>query len=78
MYGFAIANLPLVIAELVAMVISWNNVRQQDVFGFGVHTGHFYLVAGKHPSVKKCKEEMLEKLLLSLETKATLNLNIEC
>lgn len=27
-YGFAAANLPLVIAELVAVIISWDNVNK--------------------------------------------------
>lgn len=42
------SNLPLVIAELVAVVISRNNVYKQDVFGFGIHPSQFHFVAWKH------------------------------
>lgn len=41
-------NLPLVIAELVAVVIRRDDVDEQDVFGFWVHPGQFHFVARKH------------------------------
>lgn len=41
--------LPFVVTEFVAVVISWDNVDQQNVLGLGVHSSHFDLVAGKHP-----------------------------
>lgn len=43
--------LPLVITELVAMVIRRDDVCEQDVLGFGVHSRHLDLVAGEHPPV---------------------------
>ena len=56
-------NLPFIITEFVAVVISWNNVDKKDVFGFGVHPSHFDLVARKHPPVKQCKSTPLDMLL---------------
>lgn len=50
-----LSNLPLVITEFVAVVVSWDDINEQDVFGFGVHPGHFNLVAGKHPPVEEDK-----------------------
>lgn len=41
-------NLPLVIAKLVAVVISRDHVDEQDVFGFRVHPSQFHFVARKH------------------------------
>lgn len=43
--------LPLVVAELVAVVVRRHDVREQDVLGFGVHSRHLDLVAGEHPPV---------------------------
>lgn len=43
-----LSNLPLVVAELVAVVIGRDNVYKQDVFGFGIHPGQFHFVAWKH------------------------------
>ena len=43
--------LPLVIAELVAMVVRWDDVCEQDVLGLGVHSRHLDLVAREHPPV---------------------------
>lgn len=49
------SNLPLVIAELVAVVISRDNVYKQDVFGFGIHPSQFHFVAWKHSPERKRK-----------------------
>lgn len=68
-YGFAVANLPLVITELVAVVIGWDNVNKQDVLGFGVHAGHLDLIAWKHPPVEVCGDSLLEMLLFDFYVK---------
>lgn len=46
-------HLPLVVAELVAVVITRDDVNKQDVFGFGIHPAHLHLVAWKHSPVCK-------------------------
>lgn len=56
--------LPLVVTELVAVVISWDNVNEKDVFGLGVHATHFNLVARKHPPVKENKKTFRHTHLL--------------
>lgn len=61
-YGFAVANLPLVVTELVAVVIGRDDVNKKDVFGFGVHAGHLDLVAREHPPVEVCGDRLLEML----------------
>lgn len=60
--GFAIAGLPFVVTELVAVVIGWNNVNKKDVLGFGVHASHFDLVARKHPPVVVHGDRLLDML----------------
>lgn len=44
---------PLVIAELVAMVISWDDVCKEDVLGFGVHSCYLDLIAREHPPAEE-------------------------
>lgn len=61
-YSFVIASLPFVVTELVAVVIGRNNVNKKDVFGFGVHAGHFDLVAREHPPVELRGDRLLEML----------------
>lgn len=41
--------LPFIVTEFIPVVISWDDVDQQDVLGLGVHSGHFNLVTRKHP-----------------------------
>lgn len=41
--------LPFIVTEFVAVVISGDDVNQQDVLGLGVHSSHFNLVTRKHP-----------------------------
>lgn len=70
-YGFAFANLPLVVTELVAVVIGRDNVNKEDVFGFGVHAGHLDLVAWEHPPVEVCGDRLSEMLSIDSEVKGS-------
>lgn len=43
---------PFVVTELVAMVIGWYNICQEDVLGLWVHPRYLDLVAWEHPPVR--------------------------
>lgn len=61
-------NLPLVIAELVAVVVRRDDVDEQDVFGLWIHPRQFHLVAWKH-SPEREQGDALPPLLLDFYVK---------
>lgn len=61
-------NLPLVIAELVAVVISRDDVDEQDIFGFWIHPSQFHFVAWKH-SPEREQGDVLQLLLFDFYVK---------
>ena len=53
--GFCLASdHPLRVMVLVAAVINWHNVNQQDVLGMGVQAFKGALEDGKHPPKIRC------------------------
>ena len=41
--------MPFIISELVAVVICWHDIHEENVLAFRVEARHLHLVAGEHP-----------------------------
>lgn len=61
---FLSSHEPFVIGELIAMVVRWHDIHQQNVFSFRVQPGDLHFKAREHSPVEKSGKQKIRMKII--------------